>query len=330
MAVNVKGNIKTDTTIKNRVKLLDKRVNSFTVEKLLRHSNSGKVKPANKMIEQYYLRREQEALEARKKREKAAKGGIYNLSLAKYDNIFAETKRKLEDHQKVMRINPRLNPGKKITYDRFAKENLEKLTLKKSPSKSLNQQDVIDIHDLNANMEKPTITYDSQKGIYVMQDSQAAKKTVASSPVVEANDNQPVSVRVQQPSATVTTKASRYAPRRTYSSTVIVDPAKRPSFLAEIPTPDDRPVKVQASTTPKSSSTGKENKTAKPAPERFSKTKFLQELNNNNKDNSTLTTTNSFDYEYHRSRKTARDFFYNIFDKIGFTKLVNYSKKWNK
>ncbi|AHF57698.1 hypothetical protein [Spiroplasma eriocheiris] len=171
MAVSVKDNIKTDSTIKNRVKLLDKRVNSFTVEKLLRHNNGGKVKPANKMIEQYYLRREQNALEARKKREKAAKGGIYNLRLAKYDNIFAETKRKLDENQKVTKINPRLNPGKKITYDRFANKNLEKLALKKSPSKNLNKQDVIDIHDLNAKMEKPTITYDSQKGIYVMQDS---------------------------------------------------------------------------------------------------------------------------------------------------------------
>ena len=333
MAVSVKDKVKTDSTIKNRVKLLDKRVNFFTVEKLLRHSNSGKIKPANKMIEQYYLRREQEALEARKKREKAAKGGIYNLSLAKYDNIFAETKRKLDDHQKVTRVNPRLNPGKKITYDCFAKKNLEKLALKKSPSKNLNKQDVIDIHDLNAKMEQPTITYDSQKGIYVMQDAQSIKKPGESLLVSETSDNQSVNKVEQEPRATTTTKAPpRYAPHRTYSSTVIVDPAKRPSFLAKIPTPDDRPVKAQSDVTTKPAPTGKENKTPKPAPtpERFSKTKFLQELNNNNNDNSVLATTNAFNYKYRSSRKSARDFFYNIFDKIGFTKLVNYSKKWNK
>lgn len=65
-----KGELKKTTLAQQPVhkqdKLFNKKINTFTLEKLIRHNHHGKVEPANKMIEEYYARREHDIETAKK------------------------------------------------------------------------------------------------------------------------------------------------------------------------------------------------------------------------------------------------------------------------
>lgn len=276
-------------------KLLSKKINSYTLDKLIRHSSKGKVEPANKMIAEYYARRDKEMQAAKVRREQANRGGIYNFSMAKYDNIFKTVNTTSNGLPKQYNLNTaNLRSEKVLPIDRFSPQYLAKrngISIKKEND----NRPVIDLFDENNNEKQPAIiVYDPAKGIYVMQEPKLGRKETPNfatnliekpnqQTVVRKNGNASKKKLTEENVLNVVTKdhtliANR---RRGISDTNSIDPSKKPSFLSQIQEQtDETAIFKQKQEDAKTLSKNPQKEKSAP---KFSKKQFLYDLEVNQK-----------------------------------------------
>ncbi|AOX43889.1 hypothetical protein S100390_v1c05500 [Spiroplasma sp. NBRC 100390] len=331
-----KGNLK-KTNLKQRLttkqdKLFDKKINPFTLEKLIRHNHHGKVKPSNKMIEEYYARREHEIQAAKIYREKANRGGIYNFRMSKYDNIFKTTKQQQSPQKPKLTFGMK-QQGKSLTFNRFTDEYLTKKN--DLIIKTTDDRPVIDLFDEN-NIEKqpPIIVYDSVKGIYVMQNPKIKQITTAKNNTNIAQNN----------STLKDTKIYDDAPRQRYAKTSKhggyvanrIDPNKKPTFLSQIKDQPEELSEFKKHNEDEKSLSFQNNvmlpttnlQSVSKKPVKFSKKQFLKQLETKHYQKKSYAP--NYYQTIYSSKKSFRNFLRALLQPLLFYKLTNKTKRWNK
>ncbi|RUO86253.1 hypothetical protein [Spiroplasma endosymbiont of Megaselia nigra] len=320
--------------------LLNKKINSYTLEKLIRHSNKGKVEPANKMIAEYYARRDKEMQAAKVRREQANRGGIYNFSLAKYDNFFKTvntTNKELTKQYNLHTAN--LKSEKVLPIDRFSPQYLAKQN-KIGIKKENDNRPVIDLFDENNNEKQPAIiVYDPVKGIYVMQEPKLGRKETSSSETSLAGKlkQQTISRKsgniskkkaIEENISNDITKDHTIISnrRRGYSDTNSIDPSKKLNVLSQIQEQTDETEifkqKLEVNK-PLSKNSQKEK-----SEQKFSKKQFLHDLEANQKKEN-INLPNYYQTNY-SPKKGFSSFCSKVLDFFKITKWINKSKRWNK
>lgn len=319
--------------------LLNKKINSYTLEKLIRHSNTGNVEPANKLIAEYYACRDKEIQAAKVRREQANRSGIYNFSLAKYDNIFKAfntTSKGLTKKYNLHTAN--VKSEKVLPIDRFSTQYLAKqnnIGIKKEND----NRPVIDLFDENNNEKQPEIiVYDPVKGIYVMQEPKLGRKETSSSETTLAG-------KIKQ--QTISRKSWNISKKKTIeenisnditkyhtvianiirgaSDTNSIDPSKKPNFLSQIQEQTDETEIFKQKLEVNKPLNKNTQKKSEP---KFSKKQFLHDLEANQKKEN-INLPNYYQTNY-STKKGFFSFCSKVLDFFKIIKWINKSKRWNK